>query len=239
MDIAVKEAAERLGVHPTRVRQMLRSGALAGRRVGSMWLVDPEDVARLAGQKARAGRPLAPARAWGLLDLLDGGSAPWLPPVGRSQVRHLLSKLDGVDADRWRAGLRSRSDVRRVRAQPAALERLLVAPQVLAAGAAEAARMGVDLVGMGQVPEFYVPSGRWPELVRGLHLVEVSAEPNLLVRVPRGVWPFGRHSRPGVASLAADLLESAEPRAVRGGVAKLNELSARAVGARRRASRRH
>ena len=87
MDIAVNDAAERLGVHPTRVRQLVRSGDLAGHRVGRVWLVDPQDVARLAGQKARAGRPMAPARAWGLLDLLEGGSALWLPPVGRSQVR--------------------------------------------------------------------------------------------------------------------------------------------------------
>jgi excisionase family DNA binding protein len=232
VDIAVQEAAERLGVHPTRVRQLVRSGDLAGRRVGRIWLVDPQDVARLAGQKARAGRPLAPARAWGLLDLLDGGSAAWLPPVGRSQVRHLLSKLDGADADRWRSALRSRSQILRVRAHPAAIARLLAEPQVLAAGAGEAARMGVDLVAMGQVPQLYVHSGRWPDLVRALAIVEASAEPNLLVRVPRGVWPFEGHSRPGLAALAADLLESAEPRAVSGGLAKLNELSIRAVGAR-------
>jgi excisionase family DNA binding protein len=233
MDIAVNDAAERLGVHPTRVRQLVRSGDLAGHRVGRVWLVDPQDVARLAGQKARAGRPLAPARAWGLLDLLDGGSALWLPSVARSQVRHLLSKLNGADADCWRAALRSRSQVLRVRAHPAAISRLLAEPQVLAAGPAEAARMGVDLLAMGQIPQFYVPSGRWPELVRALHIVEMPAESNLLVRLPRGVWPFEGHSHPGVAALAADLLESAEPRAVSGGVAKLNELSTRTVGARR------
>ena len=234
MDIAVQEAAVRLGVHPTRVRQLLRSGDLAGHRVGRAWLVNPQDVARLADQKARVGRPMTmtPARAWGLLDLLDGGSAPWLPPVGRSQVRHLLNKLNGADADRWRALLRSRSHVLRVRAHPGAIARLMAEPQVLAAGAAEAARMGVDLVVMGEVPQLYVPAERWPGLVRA-YLVEASPEPNLLARVPRGVWPFEGHSSPGLAALAADLLESAEPRAVSAGVAMLNELSSRVVGLKR------
>lgn len=233
MDIAVQEAAARLGVHPTRVRQLVRSGDLAGHRVGRAWLVNPQDVARLAGQKARVGRPMAPARAWGLLDLLDGGSAPWLPPVGRSQVRHLLNRVNGADADRWRALLRARSHVLRVRAHPGAIARLMAEPQVLAAGAAEAARMGVDLVVLGEVPQLYVLSERWPGLVRALYLVEASPEPNLLARVPRGVWPFEGHSSPGVAALAADLLESAEPRAVSAGVAMLNELSSRVVGVRR------
>ena len=232
VDIGVQEAAVRLGVHPTRVRQLVRRGELAGHRVGRVWLVDPRDVARLAGRKSRAGRPLAPARAWGLLDLLDGGSAPWLPSVARSQVRQLLSRLNGADSDRWRSALRSRSEVLRLRAHPAAITRLLAEPQVLAAGAAEAARMGVDLVAMSEVPQMYVPSWGWPDLGRALWIVEASAEPNLLVRVPQGVWPFEGHARPGLAALAADLLESAEPRAVTGGVAKLNELSARVVGGR-------
>lgn len=230
MDIAVHEAAVRLGLHPTRVRQLVRSGDLVGHRIGRMWLVDPQDVARLAGQKARAGRPLAPARAWGLLDLLDGGLAVWLPAAGRSQVRHLLSKLNGADADRWRSALRSRSQVLRVSAHPGAIARLLADPQVLAAGAAEAARMGVDLVAIGQVPQLYVRSEKWPELVRALHLVESSPEANLLVRVPRGVWPLEGHQRVGLAALSADLLESAEPRAVSAGLAVLNQLSSHATG---------
>jgi len=233
VDIVVQEAAVRLGVHPTRVRQLLRSGDLAGHRVGRAWLVNPQDVARLAGHKARVGRPMAPGRAWGLLDLLDGGSAPWLLPVGRSQVRHLLNEVNGADADRWRALLRSRSHVLRVRAHPGAIARLMAEPHVLAAGAAEAARRGADLVVMGEVPQLYVPAERWPGLVRALYLVEASPEPNLLVRVPRGVWPFEGHSGPGLAALAADLLESAEPRAVSAGVAMLNELSSRVVGLRR------
>ena len=233
MDIAVQEAAARLGVHPTRVRQLVRSGDLAGHRVGRAWLVNPQDVARLAGQKARVGRPMAPGRAWGLLDLLDGGSAPWLLPVGRSQVRHLLNEVNGADADRWRALLRSRSHVLRVRAHPGAIARLMAEPHVLAAGAAEAARRGADLVVMGEVPQLYVFAERWPGLVRAWYLVEASPEPNLLVRVPRGVWPFEGHSGPGLAALAADLLESAEPRAVSAGVAMLNELSSHVVGLRR------
>src|SRR3954471_17069270 len=162
MDLSVEQAAQRLRVDESRVRRLLREGRLAGHRFGGSWVVDGDDVARLeslspkGGEPRPAGRPMSAQRAWGLLELLDGGRAPWLSPVARSQVRAQARVLAGADAPRWRAALRARSDVRRVAAHPAAIRRLAAEPGVLVAGPAEAAARGLDLVALGAAPELYV-----------------------------------------------------------------------------------
>lgn len=225
MDLSVREAAERLGVDVSRVRQLIAADRLNARHVGRAWLVSAEDVNRLANHRPRPGRPLAPARAWALLNMLDGGSAPWLSPVARSQVRELLRRLDGADAARWRSALRARSEVHRVEAHPAALRRLEDEPAVEAAGPEHAARAGADLVAIDQVPEVYVHADEWPRLRRRLALREADEGGNLLVRVPAQVWPWQNNAAVGRAALAADLLDSAEPRAVHAGVQVLNALA--------------
>jgi excisionase family DNA binding protein len=233
VDIAVREAARRLGVDDSRVRQLLRSRAIGGSQVGREWLVSASDVARLASRRVPAGRPLAPARAWGLLDLLDGGSAQWLAPVARSQVRQVGRRLSGAHADRWRAALRARSEVHLCRAHAAAVRRLLDDPAVRLGGPGEAQRLGIDLVVLSARPEVYVPAPEWPRLARSLHLLAAVDEPDVVVRVPHGVWPLEQQDHAGVALLAADLLDSDEPRAIAAGVARLNELSHTALAPRR------
>lgn len=232
MELSVAEAAKRLGVDDSRARVMLRAGLLPGRRVGRQWLVPSEEVSRLSSQRRFAGRPFAPARAWGVLDLLDSGSAPWLSPVARSQTKALLRRLAGADADRWRAALRARSDVLRCRAHPAAIRKLVSYPSGggLPAGEEEAMRRGFDLVAIGSTPQIYVASNDWPQRAGEL-MIQIGADvPNLTVRVPRGIWPFERQGQVSAAALAADLIESAEPRAISGGLALLTELSQQVAG---------
>jgi len=225
VEISVREAAQRLGVDESRVRQLLRGGDLVGRRVGKSWLVRGEDLAPLEARRRLHGRPMGPARGWGALDLLTHGSAPWLSPAARSQVRSALRLLVDADANRWRSALHGRSRVLRCRAHPAAVTRLLGNDRVLAAGAVEAARRGVDLVATEEITQVYVPEEQWPSLASSLFIREEPVETNLVVRLPRGLWPFGDATEASVAALAADLLESAEPRAISGGVAKLHELT--------------
>lgn len=229
----MSEAARRLGVDASRVRMLLRSGRISGRKLGSMWLVDEHDVAMLASRRSRPGRPLAPQRAWALLDLLEGGSAGWLSVVSRSQVRSMLRDLRGGDADRWRAALQARSAVLRCRAHPSAVRHLLDQADVVPAGPAEAARSGIDLVALDPISELYVPPSRWPQLRGKFQIAEKAPQPNLLVRLPRDVWPFEPAAKAGPAVLAADLVESAEPRAVAAGAAQLNLLADQAGKARR------
>ena len=228
MDVSVAEAAVRLGVDRSRVQRMLRDGALPGRRLGREWLVDGTAVAQLAENPHRGGRPMAPARAWGLLDLLDGGIAPWLSPVARSQVRQQLRLLAGGDARRWRDALRRRSRRMPVRVHPAALSRIGTKSDlpVLWSGAARAAAAGADLVVLDAMAEVYLKEGDWPKFARSWHAQPAAADANLLVRLPAAVWPFDGRSEVGSAVLAADLLESSEPRAVAAGLGLLNILTA-------------
>lgn len=219
--LTVADAARRLGVDESRVRQLLRAGDLAGERVGAMWLVDAAAVSRREQRGASAGRPLSPPRAWALLDLLDGGSAPWLTTQSRSQLRARARGLRGAPPQRLQAVLRARSDRHSYRAHPAAVRWLLGDPRVVLAGPDEAARAGLDLVVTDARPEVYVRPGDEPELVRKLALRAAPEPADVLIRVPRSVWPFAAAAGP--ATLAADLLESAEPRAVTAGAAWLGE----------------
>jgi hypothetical protein len=219
--VSVADAAERLGLDESRVRQLLRSGELAGQHLGRVWLVDADGVARRAGRGAGSARPMAPARAWGLLDLLDGRAASWLTSQARSQVRALMRGLPDATPDRWRAALRARSTVHVVRAHPGVLSRILADPHIVVAGVDRAVRAGLDLVAISAVPEVYVREVDWPTLVEDYALLPRAGEPNLVVRIPRTVWPF-EGAEAGPATFAADLVEADEPRARSAGAAWLN-----------------
>jgi excisionase family DNA binding protein len=224
-DVSVAEAASRLGLDRSRVRQLLRSGVLAGRRLGRDWVVSAEAVADLAQRQPGYGRPPAPRRAWALIDLLDGGDAAWLDPVARSHVRATARAMAGSDAAGWQRVLRGREDRVAVAGHRASIDRFIQADNVWPAGPAVAGRIGANLVVAHAVPEVYVRSEDWDRLARQLHLRVDVAEPHLWVRVPRRLWPFGP-SGPGRAALAASLLDG-EWRAARAGAELLNAAAAR------------
>lgn len=56
-DIMVSEAAERLGVTPGRVHQLIKNGSLAAEKAGGVWLVDSLDVSKRASTHPSPGRP--------------------------------------------------------------------------------------------------------------------------------------------------------------------------------------
>jgi excisionase family DNA binding protein len=230
MEMAVSEAAVRLGVSEPRVRQLLAAGRLAGRRLGRSWLVDDVDVARLEQQRRQPGRPLGAGRAWGLLDILGGGNAQWLSAPARSQVRASMRKYVGASADRWRAALVGRSRAVECQIHPAAVRRLLASDAVRSTGAVVASRRGFDLqVAHADVDHVYVDPDSWPELsaalaVRPRDLARPSGLANLVVLLPQVPWPFAGRAEVPDSVLAADLLDSPEPRAIRAGAARLNEL---------------
>jgi excisionase family DNA binding protein len=231
VEIAVRDAAERLGVSEPRVRQLLASGDLAGRRLGRAWLVSAESVARMRERGVRLpGRPLGPRRAWALLDLLAGGDAAWLASPARSQLRARLRGLADAPPGQWRGALRGRSEVLSCRVHPAATPRLVGHEGVLPAGLAVLAGRSFDLVIAEHViDQAYVDPALWPALSSSLAIRPAGPDhpemaPNLTIFLPRIAWPFqGRGELPD-AVLAADLLDSVEPRAVRAGAQRLGEL---------------
>jgi hypothetical protein len=226
MDVGVIEAAQVLGMDPSRVRFMLRSGQLQGRRSGSIWLIDTDVLAALAGRPRLPIRPLAPRRAWALLDLLDGGQAQWLAAPARSQVRAVGRQLSGQDASRWQAALAARAEVRPSAGHVAVPQRLACEPGVVEAGPAQASARGLNLVAVGAPPEFYVDPDHWPKLAARFHVGDTAERPDLVIRLPRGGIPFGELPLAGQAAVAADCLDVPEPRAIAAAAAMLNELAA-------------
>src|SRR4249920_3807958 len=87
MPVSVQEAAERLELNPGRVRRLVSQGLLDGRKVGGRWLVEESAINERLDASARAGRPLSPRSAWGLLWAADDRPMPWLAPRERSRAR--------------------------------------------------------------------------------------------------------------------------------------------------------
>lgn len=55
--LTTRQAAERLGVTPRRIRQLIKSGQLFATMAGRDWLVDSESLDSLVKVHRRAGRP--------------------------------------------------------------------------------------------------------------------------------------------------------------------------------------
>ncbi|MGD0701976.1 MAG: helix-turn-helix domain-containing protein [Trebonia sp.] len=230
MEISVADAAARLDLSEPRIRQLLSSGDLAGRRLGRSWLVSDESVAHLQQQGRPSGRPLGPRRAWGLLDLLADGRAAWLAPSARSQLRAGAQRLADAPPDKWRAALRGRCRVFRCQIHPAGISRLVSREGVLPAGLAVIAGRPFDLVsGPREVDQVYADPAVWPGISRALAVREAvpgnpGLVPNMTVHLPRIPWPFDERAELPDSVLAADLLDSPEPRAIRAGAERLHEL---------------
>jgi len=238
--VSVSQAAEQLGVDPSRVRRLLRSGDLVGEQVGRIWLVDVDALAHRKADQPLPRRPLAPARAWGLLSMLSGADASWLDPVARSRVRAYAKRLVGEPGPVWLAALRGRAKVHRCWVHPAALPLLRQNPAAVEAGAPAAVKAGADLVVIDHLPEFYVRPEAWPVMSQEVHARVAVSDPNVIVRVPEALWPFrDALTEVPAAALAADLLESREDRAARAGLEMLQSLAdsfARGSGQRGRRS---
>ncbi|MBQ9042555.1 MAG: helix-turn-helix domain-containing protein [Eggerthellaceae bacterium] len=57
--LSVKEAAEKLGVSGARIRALLKSGQLEGRKIGNAWAISEQSVAKRKQANAHPGRPAA------------------------------------------------------------------------------------------------------------------------------------------------------------------------------------
>lgn len=97
--LSVVEAAERLGVNPSRVHARIREGSLAAEKIGNQWVIAPDDLRHVV-RHAGPGRPLSPRSAWALLAMAANSPAVSdLSPPDRSKARSRLRDLldPGVD----------------------------------------------------------------------------------------------------------------------------------------------
>ncbi len=224
-------AAERLGVNVSRVRSLLSSGRLAGRRVGSVWLVDGSDVERRrAATKGVKGRPLSARVTWASAALFDGqDTAAWLTSAERSRLNARWHASGGAaQVCRW--WMQSRATVTRYRIAPGDIAELLKFEGVVAGGISAASNYGTGL-GHGAEAEIYASTATVTRLVDDFFLLadpqgnltvhEVTADTHWHCRTARIVE--GVQVAPRLV-VAADLLDSDDTRSRSAGAALLTDV---------------
>ncbi len=209
MSVSVQEAAERLDLHPGRVRRLVSQGLLEGRKVGGRWLVDESAISERLDVHARAGRPLSPRSAWGLLWAADGRQMPWLASRERSRARQ---RIRSWPLDEWAWACRHRAVAYKLRAHPSMLQPLLDDRRVVRGGAS-VRHLSVDLIAVSDA-ELYVRQADAPNLIDEYSLIR-SQQPNVVVRVPPGdMWLFDNEEAPWPV-VVVDLLDARDDRSVR------------------------
>ncbi len=206
--LSVSQAASRLGVTESRVRQLIGEHELAADRVGGGYVVRLEDVERRAALAPAGGRRLTTPHAWGILQLAVGTPAPWLDRTARYRLRVLLRER-GLSTLRQR--LVSRASPTTFRAHPSQLAGLRADPALMLSGPTAAAELRLGLLA-GDAVDGYVDAGDVEALVRRHHLRR-SRDPNVTLRVVptfTDAWPLGRHAP--LSAIALDLLDEPDPR---------------------------
>jgi hypothetical protein len=218
--ISAPEAANRLGVNPSRVRAMLADAQLRGEKLGGRWLVSEASIRDRQRLHPERGRPLRPHNAWAALLLSSGESPSWQVS---SDPRRLLASLEKRGLRGLAPRLRARAQVHRFYAHPGALRRLADHSELSLTGASGAGRRGLELLPGDEVDAYIAESALQP-IVEELALESRAEGGNVVLRVlPDGIPAF----RDGVAPLAAvalDLAEQADPRSARIGSRVLRQL---------------
>jgi excisionase family DNA binding protein len=98
MLLSLPEAARRLGVNESRVRQRITAGSLRAEKVGGRWLLDDADLTDASERPV--GRPLSAHSAWALVAVAEALADPnhaasravdlMAAPVARSRARARL-----------------------------------------------------------------------------------------------------------------------------------------------------
>jgi excisionase family DNA binding protein len=209
--LTVAQAARRLGVSASMVRQLIATGELPAERFGGRtWMVSGDAVERRADQAPQGGRRLSTANAWAILYMLAGEPVEWIDQPTRWRLRrYLASHLPSAD----RARFANRGRPSAYRAHPSLLAAVRSDPDLMLTGTTAASERRLGLVGGTGEVDAYVSGARLEDLVRRHHL-RPSGDPNAILRVVPPftlAWPPGRLAP--ASAIALDLLDSPEPRA--------------------------
>jgi excisionase family DNA binding protein len=224
--LSVRDAAQDLSVHESRVRAMLAAGQLEGDKLGGRWVVPRASVQEYRRLRAPAGgRPLQPSNAWAVLALASGVAAP---NIGAREARRLAKLLARQGLCALAPRLRRRAAVHRYRAHPGVLRELAQEPPLHAAGISAAREAGLGLLAGDEV-DAYVSNNELADVVREFALEEVGpSDPSGNV-VLRAVEPsvaasvFAGSAVP-FAAVALDVAEQADRRSARIGSHALRQL---------------
>lgn len=227
--MTVPEAAEHLGVHPSRVRELLHAKTLAGRRVGRQWLikVDDLDCHRELIRSGATSRAMSARTAWAAGALLDGQHTAWLASSERSRLksRILQHREEVATFRRWLAARQAR--VERFRIADADVGALLEEEGVVATGISAVGAYGARLSAVGEA-DAYVTATVATALKEKYFLV-ASDRGNLLLRTVDGTWHTDTAVRRDGTSMttrlmtAIDLLDGTDTRSATAGRALLRK----------------
>lgn len=213
MAVALREAAERIGVSQRRARAMIAAGQLEAEKVGGRWVVDPESLDRVAAARRRDGPPWSPLLAWTYLLYRDGDphALDGLSRVSRHRVRQRAGAPLALDELAVLAARRAKPW--RCHAHPSVVDELREAGVASGLSAAEALGVGLG-VRSGEHADVYLPSSRAQGLVDELALSPArGTQVNAIVRaVPEQSWRLDHRRIAPVLAVALDLAEHGDPR---------------------------
>src|SRR5258708_32360957 len=211
--ISLVEAAARLGLNPSRVRALAKSGQLPAEKLANRWLIDPNALERRIAKAPHDGRPFEPRRAWAVLFLFSGEDAPWLSMIERSKLRAIVRDRDFDDV---RPRLRRRADVRFFAGGERARAALANGADFVRSGVSASEHYSVSLRS-SRVIDGYLPRRSAERPIYRHALREVAeGEADIILRLS-DFWPLeGRKVAP-VSAVAADLLDSLDQRSIRAG----------------------
>jgi len=210
--VPVSEAARILDVHPSRVRAMVGAGQLDAQKLAGRWFINRSSLEQRCSMGSPDGRPLSPINAWALLCLADGNRADW---VDRSVQSRLRGHMRRRSWEELVPRLRSRADAVRLRAHPAAIDRLANEKGVVLSGVSVADRYNIDIVPSDEI-EAYVYHARAQELIQQ-YMMEPSGRPNVILHVVPDEVPSDWQDCVSGHVAALDLLESLNARSQRAG----------------------
>ncbi|MFJ5984505.1 helix-turn-helix domain-containing protein [Lentzea sp. NPDC092896] len=229
-ELSVREAAERLEVNQARIRALLAAGQLAGRRIGSQWVVHDDAVqARLEIAASDRGRPLSTRSAWCAAALLDKQEVSWLSTSERSRLRARLSRHPSSEVCTYRWWMQRRARTVRYRVAGSDIPELLKDQGVVAGGISAASHYALGLAFGGEA-EIYVNGSDAARLVDEFFLVE-SDQGNLLVHIDDSGMQWHQRTAAGTDNglvaprlvVAADLMDSADSRSRSAGAQLLEQ----------------
>lgn len=208
--LSVSEAAERLGVHPGRVRQLVAAGRLDAEKIGGRWLVAEDAVRARADAERPAGRPLSARAAWGMLWVAAGRPAPWL---SEREERRARQRARSWSLEHWAWGCRRRADVHAWYGHPAVHAALSEDRRLVRSGASVRS-VHLDIVLLDHV-EGYIQPKHVDSLVEDYGLV-AGGRTNVVLRVPPDdLVVFGDDRDAPWSVVAVDLLDAGDDRSVR------------------------
>ena len=211
--IAVSQAADRLDLHPSRVRAMIAQGQLEAQKLGGRWLIDRRSVESRRSQPGVDGRPFNAANAWALLCLSEGKEPDW---VSKWELSRLRRRLREVGIEKLAPRLWKRASKKQLRAHPSLLPRLRKDSRLFSSGVSAAAEHEIDIVAANEL-EAYVADEDFEDVVEDNYL-EPSPNPNVLLHVARADWIRScANDAMSPAVAAADLLEADDEKSRRAG----------------------